>query len=220
MASFPLHSGRGPHLVRLLAALGLVLASASLAHAGYISLTDLRRATAALEVTLEPAGLRVYYGVRSSGAQSPPCNTRVLDIPVTSRFRLEGLTAGTRYYVQVTARDAIGNESACSSETSAVALADPTWQLVWSDEFSGPDGSPVDSGKWVKDIGGWGWGNGEWQYYTDRVENARIENGMLAVVAREEVFQDRNYTSARLKTLGTFARAYGKFEARIRLPYG
>jgi beta-glucanase (GH16 family) len=192
------------------------MASASLSHAGYITLTDLRRATAALD----PSGLRVYYGVRSSGAGSPPCNTAVLDIPVASTYRLEGLAAGTRYYVQVTARDANGNESACSSETSAVALADPAWQLVWSDEFTAPDGSPVDPGKWARDIGGWGWGNNEWQYYTDRVENARIEKEMLAIVAREEVFQNRNYTSARLKTLGTFARAYGKFEARIKLPHG
>lgn len=209
MGRFSLQSAahRPRHLVGLLAALGLAVGSATLAHAGYISLTDLRRATASLDATLDPAGLRVYYGVQSSGAQSPPCNTAMIDIPVASRYRLEDLRAGTRYYVQVTARDAIGNESACSSETSAVAVADPTWQLVWSDEFTAPDGVPVDSGKWVKDIGGWGWGNNEWQYYTDRVENARIENGMLAIVARDEIFQNRNYTSARLKTLGTFAQA-------------
>ena len=30
----------------------------------------------------------------------------------------------------------------------------------------------------------------------------------------------RNYTSARLKTLGTFAQTYGRFEARIRIPRG
>jgi len=32
-----------------------------------------------------------------------------------------------------------------------------TWTLVWSDEFNGADGSPVDSTKWAFDIGGGGW---------------------------------------------------------------
>ena len=47
-------------------------------------------------------------------------------------------------------------------------------ELVWSDEF---DGDAVNLDNWTYDIGGWGWGNGEAQYYTDRPENARPENG-------------------------------------------
>src|SRR5260370_6054162 len=30
----------------------------------------------------------------------------------------------------------------------------------------------------------------------------------------------RKYTSARLKTAGKFSQAYGRFEARIRIPFG
>src|SRR5439155_16698334 len=33
------------------------------------------------------------------------------------------------------------------------------WSLVWSDEFNGPNGSGVDTAKWVPETGGSGWGN-------------------------------------------------------------
>jgi beta-glucanase (GH16 family) len=106
--------------------------------------------------------------------------------------------------------------------TAAPGIAAPgrEWQLVWSDEFAGPRNSPVDAGKWVMETGGSGWGNREWEYYTDRLENAHIEDGMLAIVARKETFEHRSYTSARLKTQGKFAQMYGRFEARIKLPHG
>ncbi len=94
------------------------------------------------------------------------------------------------------------------------------WQLVWSDEFNGPDGSAADSSKWIMETGGGGWGNNELEYYTNRTDNAHIENGTLAIIAKQETFQNRNYTSARLKTQGLFTQRYGKFEARIKLPQG
>jgi beta-glucanase (GH16 family) len=99
------------------------------------------------------------------------------------------------------------------------------WQLSWSDEFDAPDGSRPDPSKWVYDIGGGGWGNNELQTYTDRPENAVIRNNALVIQARRETFRgsdgiSRDYTSARLKTLGTFTQTYGKFEARIRIPRG
>jgi hypothetical protein len=37
----------------------------------------------------------------------------------------------------------------------------PRWTLVWSDEFSAPDGSSPDPAKWTYDLGGKGWGNHE-----------------------------------------------------------
>jgi beta-glucanase (GH16 family) len=65
-----------------------------------------------------------------------------------------------------------------------------------------------------------GWGNNELQYYTDRPENAIVENGMLKITARAESFQGASYTSARIQTKGKFKRKYGRFEARIQLPWG
>jgi beta-glucanase (GH16 family) len=90
-------------------------------------------------------------------------------------------------------------------------------ELVWSDEF---DGDTVNLDNWTYDIGGWGWGNGEAQYYTDRPENSRPENGVLVIELREEQFEDRFFTSARLKTLGLQEFQYGRIEARLKVPAG
>ena len=93
----------------------------------------------------------------------------------------------------------------------------PGWTLVWQDEF---EGAEIDRSKWTFDVGGHGWGNNELQAYTERPENARIENGMLVIEARQEEFVRRDYTSARLKTQGLHAWTYGRIEARMKLPYG
>ena len=90
-------------------------------------------------------------------------------------------------------------------------------ELVWSDEF---DGDAIDRSNWTYDIGGWGWGNGEAQFYTDRPENARTQNGLLVIELRQEKFEDSYYTSARLKSRGLQEFQYGRMEARIKVPKG
>ena len=94
--------------------------------------------------------------------------------------------------------------------------------LIIADEFD-VDGAP-DPEIWGFDIGngpnGDGWGNQELQYYTDRNENVEVQNGFLIITAREESFEGSAYTSARLLTKGKFEQQYGRFEARMRLPYG
>lgn len=92
--------------------------------------------------------------------------------------------------------------------------------LTMQDEFDS-DGAP-DSSIWGYDIGTGmnGWGNQELQYYTDRPENVTVNNGVLIITARKEDFQGSGYTSARLITQGKFSQTYGRFEARIRVPYG
>ena len=90
------------------------------------------------------------------------------------------------------------------------------WQLVWSDEFEG-EGLP-DSLKWTFDVGNWGWGNNEPQYYTDsRIENARLENGNLIIEARKNDM-GQPWTSARLTTRGKTSFLYGKIEFRAKVP--
>ena len=101
---------------------------------------------------------------------------------------------------------------------AAAPVAAQDWQLVWQDEFDVP-GAP-DANKWNYDIGGSGWGNQELQYYTDRTDNARVEDGKLIIEAKEEQFGGRDYTSARLVTRGTAAWQYGRFEARMKMPFG
>jgi beta-glucanase (GH16 family) len=104
-----------------------------------------------------------------------------------------------------------------------VALA-----LTWSDEFNGASGTRPDGSKWGYDLGGGGFGNAEHQFYTDRPENASMDGqGNLVITARRETVPGSScwygtcqYSSARLLTAGKFTQAYGRFEARMRLPYG
>lgn len=91
------------------------------------------------------------------------------------------------------------------------------WTLVWHDEF---DGDTIDENNWTYDIGGHGWGNGEAQFYTNRPENARLEDGMLVIEAHQERYMGSYYTSARLKTQGLQEFQYGRIEARLRVPEG
>ena len=70
-----------------------------------------------------------------------------------------------------------------------------------------------------------GWGNNELEYYTNRAQNAQIKGGNLVITAQKEIYTGsdgvtRNYTSARMKTQGVFSQAYGRFEARIKIPAG
>jgi beta-glucanase (GH16 family) len=99
------------------------------------------------------------------------------------------------------------------------------YQLVWEDEFEGAAGAPPDAAKWNYDIGAGpgndGWGNQELQYYTDRPENISLDgSGNLAITARSESFGGRGFTSGRIQTQGIFEQPYGRFEARIKMPWG
>ncbi len=91
------------------------------------------------------------------------------------------------------------------------------WELVWHDEF---DGDEIDPTNWTYDIGGWGWGNGEAQYYTSRLKNARVQNGLLVIEAHQEKYEGSYYTSARLLTQGLREFQYGRVEARLKVPAG
>ncbi len=105
-----------------------------------------------------------------------------------------------------------------SSMPQPTPIASPDgWKLVWHDEF---DGKAIDTHNWTYDLGAGGWGNGEAQYYTSRPENARLENGVLIVEARQEKYEDSYYTSARLKTQGLQTFQYGRIEGRLKVPTG
>ncbi len=91
------------------------------------------------------------------------------------------------------------------------------YALVWQDEFDGPE---IDLTKWSHEVNGRGGGNNELQYYTDRPENSRIEDGALLIEAREERYLGLRYTSARLRTLAKGDWQYGRFVIRAQTPFG
>ncbi|NNJ79355.1 MAG: glycoside hydrolase family 16 protein [Xanthomonadales bacterium] len=93
--------------------------------------------------------------------------------------------------------------------------------LVWNDEF---DGTQLDPEVWFFESGDGsqygipGWGNNELQWYLP--DSAQLDNGVLVITARQESQNGKDYTSARINTRDRFAFAYGRIEARIRLPGG
>jgi beta-glucanase (GH16 family) len=108
--------------------------------------------------------------------------------------------------------------SSCSTDDKQTVATFKT--LVMSDEFD-TNGAP-NSAIWNYNIGRGdnGWGNGELQYYTNRAENVTVQNGVLIITAKKESYNGASYTSSRLVTKGKFEQTYGRFEARIRVPFG
>jgi len=93
----------------------------------------------------------------------------------------------------------------------------PSWTLVWHDEF---DGRAVDTTRWSYEVNGDGGGNNELQYYTARVQNSFVTNGVLVIQALKEQYMGRSYTSARMRTLNRGDWKYVRVDARAMLPSG
>lgn len=123
--------------------------------------------------------------------------------------------------------------SACNNESDPDPVVNPPtppaplpeleYKLVWEDNF---DGTELDTTQWSYQIGTgtlYGldrWGNNELQYYTDRPENVKVENGSLIITALEEDFDGSEFTSARLRTKDKADWTFGKFEFRAKMPKG
>ncbi|WP_235298676.1 glycoside hydrolase family 16 protein [Portibacter marinus] len=105
----------------------------------------------------------------------------------------------------------------CSDDNG---IKNTTWQLVWEDNFDGEQGQLPNPENWTYDVGT-DWGNAQLEYDTDRADNVQLDGqGNLAIIARRENFAGSSFTSGRIKTQGLFDQAYGRFEARILMPYG
>ncbi|WNJ19292.1 family 16 glycosylhydrolase [Pontibacter sp. G13] len=92
-----------------------------------------------------------------------------------------------------------------------------TYELVWAEEF---DGTTLDLDNWTYEVNGSGGGNNELQYYTDRTENLRLEDGKLVIEAHKEDYLGKQYTSARIITKDKKDIRYGRVEARLKVPKG
>ena len=107
------------------------------------------------------------------------------------------------------------------------------WNLVWSDEFDEPAGTPPNPANWSYEIGDVtpdgknGWGNEELQYYTDDPANAATDgDGSLALTLQAAdgsldcYYGPCEYTSARLISWHKAEFAYGRIESRLKVPQG
>ena len=101
------------------------------------------------------------------------------------------------------------------------AEAPAGWKLVWADEF---DGKEIDFTKWSVEENGHGGGNGEMQFYVDRKENIRVEDGFLVIEAIKGKFGaagvEKEFTSGRVRTKRHASWLYGRIEVRAKLPQG
>jgi len=90
-------------------------------------------------------------------------------------------------------------------------------KLVWSDEFDKPN---IDKTKWEHEVNGDGGGNNELQYYTDSEKNSFVQDGKLIIKAINEKYQNKDYTSARLRSKFKGDWLYGKIEVKAKIPTG
>ena len=141
---------------------------------------------------------------------------------VTGNVQYTYTTTGlNNYTVYVYAYSSTGNYIV-EFESIDVYVTDDSIEagLIWSEEFN--ETGAVNNNNWTHEIGNgnWGWGNGESQYYTNRLENSRVEEGVLKITAKTESYQGFNYTSSRLISKDKFEFQYGRVKIRAKLPMG
>ena len=94
-------------------------------------------------------------------------------------------------------------------------------KLIWSDEF---DGNTLNTSNWSYQLGDGcsinlcGWGNNELQWYKE--ENVQVANGLMTISAKREDFNNKTYTSARIRSINKVDVKYGRIESRMKLPKG
>ena len=121
-----------------------------------------------------------------------------------------------------------------SLDNNPAAIGTPTdWKLVWADEFNSKAGTAPNLNVWGQEAGDGtangiaGWGNSELEYYTGGTNNVATDGlGNLQITVKEAdgsllcYYGPCEYTSARLLTKERFEVAYGRLEARIKVPHG
>ncbi len=108
--------------------------------------------------------------------------------------------------------------------------ASADWQLVWSDEFNGTE---LDSSKWGYELGFVR--NKEYQYYTNKTENVRVEHGCLVLQGHRVQWKNPDFvpgqtndwtraradiaiTSGSVNTRERFSFTHGRIECRAKVP--
>lgn len=124
--------------------------------------------------------------------------------------------------------DELGNEEQNKEDNEVIIVPEfelvgiENYEYVCGDEFN-YTGKPNEE-YWGYDIGNGyaqgipGWGNNELQYYTDELENAYVENGILTIKAIKEKYDNYNYSSARLVSKNKIDITYGYVEIRSQMP--
>ena len=153
-------------------------------------------------------GYRMFYGDISG------TTTNMTDLGNVTSTVISGLASGITYFVSIITLSPSGTSNPADATIQAQVYNIGNG-VLWSDEFNG---NTIDPGTWTYDVGGGGWGNGQFEYDSARHENSYVTNGTLVIEARRENWMGNQFTSARMLTRGRFAYKYGDLEARIKLP--
>ncbi|MCW3785771.1 family 16 glycosylhydrolase [Plebeiibacterium sediminum] len=174
------------------------------------------KAVVTYELILDKSTLNLTIGEKSiiNVVEAPATNEPVV-------WTSDNETVASVFYGNVTAlaggtaiiTATVGDYSA----QCEVVVPEPEYQLVWEDNF---DGTTLNDDNWTIEVNGNGGGNQELQYYTDRPENVRLEDGCLVLEARKEPYSGKQYTSGRIISKNKQDFTYGKMEARLKVPHG
>ena len=136
---------------------------------------------------------------------------------------------------------AIASTIALVPSEAATSTGPKILKLLWSDEFNGKKGALPTSKNWDYDIGnGYGWGNAELEYYTNKAANVSTDgkgklvitanriadgqgNAVVKSAATETILNscwECQFTSAKIKTAKKLGFQYGRLEARIKVAPG
>lgn len=141
--------------------------------------------------------------------EQPACSSSYID---TTAEPESSSSATEPKFSSVTLQSSSSDKVTEPTEVTSSSSSSP---YLWHDEFDS-----IDTTQWSFETGASGWGNNEWQYYTNRSENAFVQDGILHIRASKEDYEGAKYTSARMITKGKFSFTYGTIEARIALPTG
>jgi len=156
--------------------------------------------------SLSVTGYEVFYVDTNS------TTTNSINLGLVTSTVISGLTSGDTYSVSIIAISPNGQSSAA---TIQVQVSTNISGVVWLEDFTG---GVIDPNTWTYDVGGGGWGNGQFEYDTAQHQNSYITNGNLVIEADVTNYMGNSFTSARMLTQGRFAFKYGNLEARIKVP--
>ena len=144
-------------------------------------------------------------------------------------------TTRTRFVAALIAVSVLTIGSVSAQASAPMVTAPSKEKILWAQYFGEKARTPIDKQFWTYDLGwGYGWGNNEKQYYTNKRENISTNGkGQLVISAikldenndehnsyRCFLYQDCLYSSAKVVTRGKLGFQYGSISARIQTTDG
>jgi beta-glucanase (GH16 family) len=168
--------------------------------------------TNSIDLTWNASGSPGVTGYLISYVNTNTTTTNTINLGLMTSAVISGLTSGDTYLVSLIAVSASGQSQAA---TLLAQVSTNASGVVWLEEFTN---SVIDPNTWTYDVGGDGWGNGQFEYDTALQQNSCVTNGNLVIEAYATNYFGNSFTSARMLTQGRFAFKYGNLEARIKFP--